>query len=100
MISSNDIRRDVALCEGGLTEKFVKAGDPTVVIGKFLEDAGKLMSSVQNIYNKNARDRNQAVAPVSKILDQIINLAELARDDMADSKSDPEDTNTSIGNGK
>lgn len=98
--SARQIREDMALVEGtSLEEKFLKADDPTIVIGKFLEKAGLCMSAIQNAYNKKARDRNVIVEPVLKELANLagyVSTAQSALKKQADGTASPEDTNRSI----
>jgi hypothetical protein len=98
--SSRQIREDMALVEAsGLEEKFLKADDPTIVIGKFLEKAGLSMSAIQNAYNKKARDRNAIIGPVLKELQALtgkIMVAKSALEKHVDGTASPEDTNRSI----
>jgi len=87
------------LSESRLTEKFLKAEDPTILIGKFLEKAGNSMSAIQNAYNKKARDRNMIVDPVLKELSKLaghIATAQSGLQKQVDGTASPEDTNRSI----
>jgi len=93
------IREDMALCHGRLEEKFLKTDDPTMVIGKFLEDAGRCMSSIQKGFNEKAKSRNEIIAPTIKELDKLSGLIGIAKAGLQkhiDGEASPEDDNTSI----
>lgn len=93
------IREDMALCHGRLEEKFLKTDDPTMVVGKFLEDAGRCMSSIQKGFNEKAKSRNEIIAPTIKELDKLSGLIGIAKAGLQkhiDGEASPEDDNSSI----
>lgn len=96
--SGKAVKDDLALING-LTEKFVKDNDPSVVVGKFLEKAGTSLSSIRAVYNKKAADRNVIVEPVLKEISEIIGACMIAKKDLekhVNGTTSPEDDNRSL----
>jgi hypothetical protein len=76
-----------------LEEKFLKAIDPSMSIGLFLDTMSKKLSKIAAMYDDKARDRNQLVAPMMDEIDDIRSLLNQVEGALKKSKGSPEDTN-------
>lgn len=96
-IKGNDIRREFQIVTEALDqlqEKFLRANDPTVAIGGFLEDVGASISKIKNLYDKEANNRNKIVGPVSKEAANIASACNVLLKNLG--KDGKEDANTEM----
>jgi len=84
-----------------ITEKFVKSDDPTVVVGKYIEEVEKSMSAIKSQYRENSANRNLIVGKVLEhlrsIMEDTTDLRNILKGHQ-DGTRDPEDNNTTTGN--
>ena len=99
-ISGNDIKEEYDLIIRALNEKFSKADDVSLSMGKFLEDAETCLSTMRGLYNKHAGDREQLVKPVRIELKQLrsyIKVFESSLQKHQNGTTEPEDNTRRIG---
>lgn len=81
-----------------LDEKFLKGDDPSAVVGDFMEQATNVLSSMRDMYNSRASDRESIVKPVLGMLGKLATLVADAEETLKQHQDngDPEDDNRSI----
>lgn len=78
-----------------LQERFLKATDPTMVIGEALEGIQNQLSAIQQLYKTQAQNREEIKGQVMNHLKAVsdISLEAIA---IMNGETSPEDNNTSI----
>ena len=79
-----------------LQEKFLKATDPSMSVGLFLDTMSKKLSKIASMYDSKASDRNQIVSPMMDEISDIRSLLDQVEGALKKSKGSPEDTNKEI----
>lgn len=78
-----------------LHERFLKATDPTMVIGEAIESIQNQMSAIQQLYKTQAQDREQIKV---QVMNHLKAISEICAEAFAvlSGETSPEDNNTNI----
>lgn len=98
-LSGSEIRREFNLLNEAIQqmdEKFIKGGDPSMMILHFIESIDKSMSAIKYLYNQNAQDRNKIVNPVLDEVGEIEKTCAEFKSVLAVQDDGPEDVNKTI----
>lgn len=76
-------------------EQFIKESDPSIVIGKVIEQIGIHLSSLQSLYNSDAADRNKIVSESLNHVKGMMSILQEAEANLS-APSSPEDNNRSV----
>lgn len=79
-----------------IAEKFLKASDPTISVGIFIDEVSKNLSSIDKLYKEKARDRNEIVKPVLDEVNEIMGVCVQLKKALSGAKESPEDNNKSV----